>query len=591
MDDEVSINIAMVQFNPVLGALNQNVERMFIEYQKAADKGAELVIFPEMAVTGYPIEDLAESESFLTSAERAAKLLVSMVKKDNRASIIFGCTKKSRGKPHNAAWIYDRATEDTTHSYKFELPNYGVFDEKRIFAPSSYNDMFWHDVNGLRVAVMICEDIWHTEVPKNSEGEVDLIVAINGSPYEIGKQPLRRDIARKAAIIADAPIVYCNLVGGQDELVFDGGSFAYDGTLVTQFTSFEEGIFHHEMRIEEWSRSNARDYDPIVVGPDGRDMDDTENAIADIYRACVLGLRDYLGKQSFESVVLGMSGGVDSGIVAAIAVDALGADKVHLVRLPSKFSSGGSLDDALAANDRLGTKMRTIPIEPVVDALRAAYAGAGYDYIVEKDDRPELEGVADENIQARARGTILMAISNQEGHMVLTTGNKSEVSVGYSTLYGDMSGGFNPIKDCYKTTVWDLCRYRNALNQEDLDRMGFLGPVAEVVPEEIIVKPPSAELREDQQDSDSLPDYETLDGILVKMIEEAKGVEEIVRAGYLTADVQRVRGLVDRAEYKRRQAAPGVKITSKLHGRDRRVPIVNHFGAQEVALLALKAEK
>jgi len=297
----------------------------------------------------------------------------------------------------------------------------------------------------------------------------------------------------------------------------------------------------------------------------------------------VLGLRDYMRKQGFKTAVLGTSGGVDSGIVAAIAADAIGPENVHLVRLPSKFSSEGSLTDAANAAIRLGSPIRTIAIEPIVDALRLAYVGAqpATPTINDRIDewRNGLTGVADENIQARARGNILMAISNQEGHLLLTTGNKSEVSVGYSTLYGDMAGGFNPIKDCYKTTVWDMCRWRNARDVDDLVKEGFLGREAIVVPEEIIVKPPSAELRPDQQDSDSLPPYEILDTILRHMIEDQMGILDIVDAldGYDPVMVSRVRFLLDRAEYKRRQSAPGVKITSKLHGRERRVPIINHY--------------
>jgi NAD+ synthase len=574
------VKISAVQFNPTVGALSLNRERILAFYKKAAAEGADLVVFPEMAVTGYPIEDLAESRHFVKAAAEARAHIIKNIKGD--AAILFGCLidNGDERKPSNGAVLFDPKSGVEQTIVKYELPNYGVFDEKRIFEAANLEDIKPITFRDNTLGIMICEDAWFPEVYSRLALS-DVIISINGSPFEIGKNKTRVDVAKKRAQetfqrnTVNKPFLYVNLVGGQDELVFDGGTFLIDRNGLTQAPFFFENIKTFDVQPGHYNETTVEDSMAklsMTVKPSG---------VEAIYQACVLGLRDYVAKQSFHTVVLGMSGGVDSGIVAAIAVDALGADKVHLVRLPSKFSSEGSLTDALEASDRLGTKMRTIPIEPVVDALRAAYAGAGYDWIVEKGDRPKLTGVADENIQARARGNILMAISNEEGHMLLTTGNKSEVSVGYSTLYGDMAGGFNPIKDCYKTTVWEMCHYRNEMSPNDLINKGFLGPNVEVVPDDIITKPPSAELREDQQDSDSLPPYDVLDKILSSMIEKRMSVEEIVATGIPRETVVRIRTLVDRAEYKRRQAAPGIKITSKLHGRERRFPIVNHFTGTE----------
>jgi NAD+ synthase len=573
------LKIAVVQFNPVVGAISENCARILELYRRAADGGADLVVFPEMATTGYPIEDLAISPLFVETAIRALPKLQQSL--DREAGILFGCLLK---RDHlgelssNGAFLFDPKHPETQSVVKHELPNYGVFDEKRVFNAEPLADIKPLEFRGHKLGVMICEDCWFPAVTDRlvSRG-ADILIVLNGSPYEVGKNVTRVKVAKDRLDEhtirtnkdgeCQLPFLYVNMVGGQDELVFDGGSFLLSQNGLLTCETFVENIEQLEIDMG---------YQPLATF----DLPE-KSAIASIYDACVLGLRDYARKQGFQSVVLGMSGGVDSGIVAALATDAIGPENVHLVRLPSNFSSGGSLTDAANANARLGTQMRTIAIEPVVNALRAAYA----QQVHEEARLPEiatLTGVADENIQARARGNILMAISNQEGHLLLTTGNKSEVSVGYSTLYGDMAGGFNPIKDCYKTTVWDMCRYRNSLVQADLDLAGFLGRVGDMVPEEIIVKPPSAELRPDQQDSDSLPPYHVLDDILFKMIEKQMSVAEIVKqCSYDSAVVSRIRFLLDRAEYKRRQAAPGVKITSKLHGRERRVPIINHFAGVE----------
>jgi NAD+ synthase len=593
-----SIKIAIVQFNPTVGALEDNCREMFRLYQEANQGGAELVIFPEMATTGYPIEDLAQSNQFVKRAIEINSKLVSEIRKldGDNAAILFGglYPYKSDDSSYlcsNAAFLFDpQHPEHMQYTIKRELPNYGVFDERRVFYAPPYEDIRPMDFRGRKLGVMICEDCWFPKVSKVLRDKgAEVLIALNGSPFEIGKYKTRvkvaQDRVRESRITANVgtrgleylqlPFVYVNMVGGQDELVFDGGSFMLSDLGLDQLPFF---------RVSVEQCTIALGYQPAPAMYIIEDHDD----IGMIYEVTVLGLRDYMRKQGFKSATLGMSGGVDSGIVAVIAADAIGPENVHLVRLPS----GGSLVDSATANAKLGTNMRTINIEPIVDSLRNAYMFATHTITMDDlyeagelpdDDVTEIEdaklvGVADENIQARARGNILMAISNQEGHILLTTGNKSEVSVGYSTLYGDMAGGFNPIKDCYKTTVWAMCRYRNGLTQDDLDTNGFLGRVGDMVPEEIIVKPPSAELRPDQQDSDSLPPYEVLDDMLKKMIEDQMSILEICEAtDYDPVTVARIRFLLDRAEYKRRQSAPGIKITSKLHGRERRVPIINHF--------------
>ncbi len=578
----MQIKIAAVQMNPIVGDLEGNFTKIMAAYREAALSGADIVVTPEMSLTGYPLEDLVLRRSFMTAVMAKTRDLIDAVKISGlKATLVFGAPAKmgTDGVTNNAYVVdpiedmlrYDTTREAGLHTVmKTELPNYGVFDEKRIFVPSSYENMAFH-WRGYRIGLMICEDAWFPKVTKQlADSGATMLIAINGSPFEVGKNVTRRQVIAKRIKETGLPFLYVNLVGGQDELVFDGGSFFFDGKRVQEAPHFVEGISYFDTELQPaiaTKRVTLENYPKVEPTSNGA-----------IYQACVLGLRDYLRKQGFKSVVLGYSGGVDSGIVAAMACDAIGAQNVHLVRLPSKFSSEHSLTDAANGAKRLGALMRTVPIEPVVNALRVAYSAARYDYTTNMKLKV-LTGTADENIQARARGNILMAISNQESRMVLTTGNKSEVSVGYATLYGDMSGGFNPIKDCYKTVVWELCRWRNGLTEAEVEAFGFLGLGGiDVVPEEIIVKPPSAELRADQKDTDSLPEYPVLDTILIAMIEDEMSVNEIVVEFGLRLDlVERIRRLVDVAEYKRRQAAPGVKITSKIHGRDRRYPIVNHW--------------
>ena len=602
------MKIAVAQLNPTVGDLDGNIAKIMAAYNEAAEAGAELVIAPEMVLTGYPLEDLVLRQSFIqTTVAKVDELEQTIRTSGHTTTLIFGAPYTGQnGGVCNAAFLIDPTKEFKDwerdrmfwSADKWELPNYGVFDEKRVFQPSYLppHALSWR---GYQLGLMICEDAWFPRVAHElMNDDAAILISINGSPFEIGKNVTRRKVVAERIKETGLPFLYANLVGGQDEIVFDGGSFFYDGNTMQEAPHFKEGVFYFEADLPKGTRkfvtNEAGEREQIgVVRDDGTFSHWTRppeplvtldhyptvepSSHEAIYQALVLGTRDYFVKQGFRSAVLGYSGGVDSGLVAAIACDALGPDKVSLVRLPSKFSSEGSLMDAYSGAARLGVKdLRTISIEPVVDSLRLAYKDTGWGDHEFGCEGWALTGVADENIQARARGVILMAISNQEGHLLLTTGNKSEVSVGYSTLYGDMSGGFNPVKDCYKTTVWELCRYRNSLTQVELDRLGYLGRATEVVPEAIIVKPPSAELRPDQKDEDSLPPYPVLDAILKGMIEDELSRDEIAAKLGLDLDlVSRIRLLVDRSEYKRRQAAPGVKITSKIHGRDRRYPIVN----------------
>lgn len=553
--------------NPTVGDLARNAAKIIEMYGKAASTtDAEIVVFPECALTGYPLDDLVLRQSFLDAVHDAIYDIKEAVRRvPDGPVLIYGSPLKDRDGIRNAAIIEDPKERDSgiVYTTKTELPNYGVFDEKRHFVPN--HDPQPVTIRGRKIGLMICEDCWFPIVSRKlSARGAELLIAINGSPFEMGKNVVRENIVRDRITETGLPFVYVNLVGGQDELVFDGGSFAHEGIGIVQSAPyFKEGITVFEVATKPGSFCVAEILARVCPTPH-------PSGIAEVYDAVVLGTRDYLLKQGFTSVVLGYSGGVDSGIVASIAVDAIGRGNVYLVRLPSRFSSEGSLKDAHDGAFRLGVlgNMRTIHIEQAVDALRVAHEASAH--------RP-LTGVADENIQARVRGNTLMAISNQEGHMLLTTGNKSEVSVGFSTLYGDMSGGFNPIKDCYKTTVWEMCRWRNSLSAHELVERGYLGPSGEIIPESIISKQPSAELREDQKDEDSLPPYPVLDSILKLLIEKDLGVEEVVSLGFDRDVVIRVRYLIDNAEYKRRQAAPGVKITTKIHGRDRRYPIVNRW--------------
>lgn len=544
------LKLALAQLNPTVGAVEANLANARRARQEALSQGAELVLFPELFITGYPPEDLVLRPSFVNACRSAVEALAADTG-DGGPALLMGTPWGENGCVYNSVALLDAGRVETVR-FKQELPNYGVFDEKRVFAagpaPGPVN------FRGVRLGVPICEDIWREEVPECLlETGAEILLVPNGSPFERDKPDLRLNIAVARVTETGLPLVYLNQIGGQDELVFDGASFALNGdrTLALQLPAFEETLV-----TVEWRRTGGgwRLEGPVAPVSQGRDV---------IWRACVLGLRDYVEKNRFPGVVLGLSGGIDSAVVAAMAVDALGPARVHCLMLPYLYTSSHSLGDAQACAKALGARYDVVPIAPPVEGFLAALAPL---FTGLKPD------VTEENLQARARGTVLMAVSNKFGSLVLTTGNKSEMSVGYATLYGDMNGGFNPIKDVYKTEVYALARLRNQARPD-----GCLGPQGRVIPERILERAPSAELRENQTDQDSLPPYDVLDGILAGLVEEELSVAEVAAKGFDNATVKRVQQMLYVAEYKRRQAAPGVKITRRSFGRDRRYPITNGF--------------
>ncbi|MBX9827612.1 MAG: NAD+ synthase [Xanthobacteraceae bacterium] len=548
-----SLKIALAQLNPTVGDVTGNADKVRRARDEAQKLGADLVAFPELFIAGYPPEDLVLKPAFQAACRSAVEALARESK--GGPALLVGTPWVEDGKLYNAYTLLSGGVIEAIR-YKVDLPNYGVFDEKRVFAqgPMPGPVLF----KGVRIGIPICEDIWGAEVVEClSETGGEILLVPNGSPYWRGKTEHRLNIAVARVVESGLPLVYLNMVGGQDELVFDGASFVInaDRSVGAQLPTFRESV-----ALTEWKREAGAW--KCVGGPVTRQ---DENEKTD-YGACVLGLKDYVEKNGFKGVVLGLSGGIDSALCAAIAVDALGKDRVRCVMLPYKFTSQDSLDDAARIAKALGIQYDILPIESAVlgleKAVAPAFAGRARD-------------VTEENIQARARGVILMAISNKFGLMVVTTGNKSEMSVGYATLYGDMNGGFNPIKDLYKTEVFRLSRLRNAWKPESA-----LGPSGEVIPENVIVKPPTAELRENQKDQDSLPPYDMLDQILERLVEREEPVAAIIAAGFDRDIVLKVERLLNIAEYKRRQAAPGVKVTLKNFGRDRRYPIVNRFRDQ-----------
>ena len=536
------VRIALGQLNTTVGDLDGNVARMAGWISRATAAGADLICFPELAVTGYPPEDLILRKEFRRDTLAALDELARATAGACAAMVGF-VDDTPQGARNAAAVLQDGQVASRYH--KIKLPNYGVFDEKRYFVPGGAGCIA--RVGTSSVGVSICEDAWTPGAPFDgyAAAGIQVLANINASPYHRHKTSERLDICRARAQETGAWVVYVNAVGGQDELVFDGGSMVVSpaGELVVHAAMFEEDLLVVEI---DGRTATAEPRDPWPVGP------------AEVYEALVLGLGDYVRKNGFADVVVGLSGGVDSALVAALAADALGPEAVRALAMPSPYSSPGSVTDAVECARRLGIRLDEVPVDAIFTAYRAAlvdlFSGTA-------------EGVAEENIQARIRGNLLMALSNRFGSLVLATGNKSEYAVGYATLYGDMAGGLAPIKDVPKTLVYELVRWRNAQGPDD-------GPI----PQSIVDKPPSAELRPDQRDTDSLPPYEVLDPILEAYVEDDLGVDDIVATGADRATVERVIALIDRAEYKRRQSAPGVKITPKAFGRDRRMPITNRYG-------------
>ena len=544
-----TLKIALAQINPHVGQVVHNLDRIRRARVEAAALGADLVVAPEMFIAGYPTEDLILKPAFVSACEAALAELAAETA-DGGPGVLLGGPWRDGDKLYNAAYVLDGGRIIGRRA-KHELPNYGVFDEKRVFdaGPAPGPVAF----RGFRLGVMVCEDWWFPACTETlSESGAELLLTINGSPYEAGKQSTRIALAVQRVVESGLPFIFCGQVCGQDELVFEGASFVLnaDRSLAVQMPLFEEVV-----TLTEWTR----DGDRMVCKPQA--LAPEPDHLESIYRSMVLGLGDYVRKNRFPGVILGLSGGIDSALSAAVAVDALGADKVRTFMMPSPYTSQESLDDAAECADLLGISCETVPIAPAMEAfgsvLAPIFAGRQAD-------------ITEENIQSRARGLILMAISNKLGHMVLTTGNKSEMSVGYATLYGDMCGGYSVLKDVYKMTVFALCHWRNTHHFN-----GALGPVGRVIPERIITKPPSAELKPNQTDQDTLPPYDVLDAILEGLVEGEESVDALVAKGYDRATILRVWRMLDRAEYKRRQAPPGVKITARAFGRDRRYPITN----------------
>ncbi len=545
------MKIALAQLNPTVGDLVGNAAKVMAARAEAAAKGADLVVFPELFITGYPPEDLVLKPAFQEAA-RARVMALAEEFDDQGPGVLLGTIWTEDGKVYNAVVLIEKGGVAAVR-YKVDLPNYGVFDEKRVFATGPLPGPI--PFRGLKIGVPICEDIWTDEVTEClAECGADILIVPNGSPFDWKKRDVRLNVTVARVTETELPLVYVNQVGGQDELVFDGGSFVLDAdrSIPVQLPEWRETVV-----ITDWNKTEAG----WVCSPGERTLYTEGDGAA--YAACMLGLRDYVEKNGFPSIVLGLSGGIDSALVAALAVDALGAEGVHAVMLPYRYTSEASLKDAADCARGLGIRYDIIPIAAPVEGFGAALAelfkGTNAD-------------ITEENLQSRTRGTIIMAISNKFGDMVLTTGNKSEMSVGYATLYGDMNGGFNPIKDLYKTEVYRIARWRNANHPPHAK-----GPAGVVIPENILTKAPTAELRENQTDQDSLPPYDVLDDILACLVEEEMSVPDIIARGHAPEVVKKVERLLYISEYKRRQAAPGVKISSKNFGRDRRYPITNRF--------------
>jgi NAD+ synthase (glutamine-hydrolysing) len=581
------IRVALAQVNPTVGAIDANAELIAHFARHAAGRGAQLIAFPEMVLTGYPVEDLALRGSFVAASRRALSALAGRLADDGlgEVAVVVGYLDRDediahteklgrpKGAPQNALAVLHGGRIVLTQA-KHHLPNYGVFDEFRHFVQGDHLSVL--RMHGVDIAFAICEDLWQEGGPVATTRATDasLLVVINASPYELNKDDVRLDLCRRRAAQAGCTLAYVAMVGGQDELVFDGDSVVVgaDGTVLGRAPQFEDGCLVVDLDLPEATapappvgETTSEDiagyhvrrftistdplpaYEPQEAGITQRLSDDAE-----VYAGLVIGLRDYVRKNGFRSVVLGLSGGIDSALTAVVACDAIGPENVYAVSMPSRYSTDHSRSDARDLADRTGVNFSTVPISPMVGAFL---------------DNVTLTGVAEENLQARIRGMLLMGLSNQHGHLVLATGNKSELAVGYSTIYGDAVGGYAPLKDVPKTMVWDLARWRNQI----ADKRGETTPI----PTGSIEKPPSAELRHSQLDTDSLPDYHLLDKILDMYVEQDRGSADIVASGYDAELVQRIIRMVDAAEYKRRQYPPGPKVTERNFGRDRRVPITS----------------
>ncbi len=547
------IAIALAQVNPVVGDIDGNLDKLRQARREAAALGADLVVFSELTVSGYPPEDLVLKPFFLDVVEAGVARLAEETG-DGGPAMIIGAPWRQEGGTYNAALLLDGG-KLAGMRFKHDLPNYGVFDEKRVFAAGPVPGPI--SFRGVRLGLMVCEDMWTPDVTEClEESGAEILVVPNGSPYESDKLDERLSLAVARVTESGLPLIYVNQVGGQDELVFDGASFVLgaDAALKAQAPAFQSHVM-----LTQWSRDADADGWTCAVA----DRAAPAEGLEALYGAMVLGLRDYVNKNRFPGVLLGLSGGIDSALSAVVAVDALGPERVHCVMMPSPYTSTESLEDAAELAALIGARLDEVSIEPAMGAF-----GTMLEPLFNGTD----SGTTEENIQARSRGLTLMALSNKHGAMVLSTGNKSEMSVGYATLYGDMCGGYSVLKDVYKTTVFELSRWRNQVHPAEV-----LGPAGRVIPERIITKPPSAELKPDQTDQDTLPPYDALDDILQCLIEHEMGVADIVSRGHDQQTVNRVWRMLDRAEYKRRQAPPGVKLTRRSFGRDRRYPITNAF--------------
>jgi len=552
----MKLRVALAQVNPTVGDLVANAALVRENFKTAQDAGAHIVVFPEMVLTGYPVEDLALRPSFQIASQNALAELAKTL--TGKTVAIVGYLDQVNGAPQNMVAIISEGVVSARYA-KCHLPNYGVFDEFRNFVPGDKSLVV--RIHGVDVGIAICEDLWIDGgiTSQLADRKPGLVIVPNGSPYERNKDDVRLALVTKRARQAGAPLVYVNMTGGQDDLVFDGDSIVVGarGEVIARAPQFEDGIAVVDIDVATKTSSpdvviseDEVSVDRALVPGIAVRLDDRE----EIWQAMVVGLRDYVEKNGFRSVVVGLSGGIDSALVVAIAIDALGAKRVNAVAMPSKYSSEHSISDAQAMADATGIHFRTVAIAPMVDAYMSNLV---------------LKGLAEENLQARVRGTTLMGISNQEGHLVLATGNKSELAVGYSTLYGDAVGGFAPIKDIYKTDVWALACWRN----EVAVAAGQLAPI----PVNSIEKEPSAELRPDQKDSDSLPDYLLLDRVLTAYVDEDQGSAALLAAGFDEALVRRVIAMVDKAEYKRRQYPPGPKVSKRAFGKDRRLPMTSRW--------------